>query len=219
MFFDSAYVIIILIIKVPGRWGVMEDKMSKKKKTMLALAIILGIAAVGLAAGVYAKYIASLTSNSGNISVAKWAFKAENEGKADLLKCELDKTYDAATLVAGKIAPGTKGVCEFKLSNEQSEVGVDYTIVASASNKPTNLKFYSDSSYNTPLTAAGITGHLDAGANKDAQTRAIYWRWEYETGDDAASKAAGDDIDTQEGMAAGNMTIDFQISGVQVQPR
>ena len=192
--------------------------MSKKKKTMLALAIILGVAVVGLAAGVYAKYIASLTSNSGNITVAKWAFKAENEGKEGLLKCELDKTYDETTLVKGKIAPGTKGKCEFKLSNKLSEVGVDYTIVASASNKPTNLKFYSDSTYRTPLTAAGITGHLDAGAENDEQTRAIYWSWEYETGDDAASKAAGDNIDTQEGIAAGNMTIDFQISGVQVQP-
>lgn len=63
--------------------------MSKKKKTMLALAIILGVAVVGLAAGVYAKYIASLTSNSGNITVAKWAFKAENEGKNRSLKMRI----------------------------------------------------------------------------------------------------------------------------------
>jgi len=190
--------------------------MSKKKKTMLALAIILGVAVVGLAAGVYAKYIASLTSNSGNIAVAKWAFKAENEGKTDLLKCELGKTYKAETLVNGKIAPGTEGKCEFKLSNKQSEVGVDYTIVASASNKPTNLKFYSDSSYSTPLTAAGIQGHLNAGAENDTETRAIYWKWEYETKTNGV--VTGDEDDTANGIAANAMTIDFQISGVQVEP-
>ena len=194
--------------------AVSGGKMSKKKKTMLVAAIVLGIAVLGLAAGVYAKYIASITGQ-GTATVAKWAFEEENKNKAGLLTCSLAKTYDPDTLVNGKIAPGTEGKCDFKISNTQSEVGVRYTIVAAASNKPTNLKFYSDSAYRTELTAAGITGDLDAGGAETTST--IYWKWEYET--KTGDVVTGDEADTANGKAASTMTMDFQISGVQIQPR
>ncbi len=217
MFFDSAYVIIILIIKVPGRWGVMEDKMSKKKKTMLALAIILGIAAVGLAAGVYAKYIASLTSGNGSATVAKWAFEEDNENAT--ITCELDKTYNPDTLVADKIAPGTSGKCPISISNANSEVGVTYTIKPkTVTNQPTNLKLYKDAAHTQEFsTTATITDTLAPKAA--AQTVYVYWNWAYETGTVTDGVATGDDADTTDGKAAKTMEISFDISGVQVQPR
>lgn len=188
--------------------------MSKKKKTMLVAAIVLGIAVLGLAAGVYAKYIASF-AGQGSATVAKWAFEEENKDKAGFLTCRLDKTYDPTTLVDKKIAPGTAGQCDFKISNTLSEVGVKYTIVAAASNKPTNLKFYSDSGYTTELTASGIEGTLAPGGTET--TRTIYWKWEYET--KTGDVVTGDEADTANGKAASTMTMDFQISGVQVQPQ
>ena len=191
--------------------------MSKKKKTMLALAIILGIAVVGLAAGVYAKYIASITSGNGSATVAKWAFETDNANTT--ITCELDKTYNADTLVAGKIAPGTSGKCPIKISNANSEVGVNYTIKPkTVTNQPKNLKLYKDANHTKEFsTTATITDTLAPKAA--AQTIYVYWNWEYETGAVTEGVAAGDADDTTDGKAAKTMEISFDISGVQVQPQ
>lgn len=83
-----------------GVRAISGGKMSKKKKTMLVAAIVLGIAVLGLAAGVYAKYIASFTAGGDIADVAKWAFKNENNDNG-LLACNLDKTYNTNTLSRG----------------------------------------------------------------------------------------------------------------------
>lgn len=190
--------------------------MSKKKKTMLALAIILGIAAVGLAAGVYAKYIASLTSGNGSATVAKWAFETDNANTT--ITCELAKTYKASTLVAGKIAPGTSGKCPIKISNANSEVGVNYTIKPkTVTNQPTYLKLYKNEAHTEEFsTTEAITGTLAPKAAE--QTIYVYWDWAYETGTVTDGVAAGDAADTTDGEAAKTMEISFDISGVQVPP-
>ena len=118
--------------------------MSKKKKTLVAMFAVLGIVALGMGAFVYAKYVSTVTGQ-GTAQVAKWEFRTANEGKTDLIKCELGKTYNAATLANGKIAPGTEGRCTIKVSNGEGQVGVNYTIAVAASGKPTNLKFYTAS--------------------------------------------------------------------------
>lgn len=189
--------------------------MSKKKKTMLALAIILGVAVVGLAAGVYAKYFSTLTSGNGTLTVAKWAFDTDN-ANSGTLNCPLDKTYDTSTLKAGKIAPGTSGTCELSISNKNSEVGVDYIIKPSTvDGAPTNMLFYKDADHGEEFSASEpITGTLAPGAA--AQTVKVYWVWPYETPENSD---AGDPTDTTNGKAAGTMTMSFDISGTQVQPR
>lgn len=190
--------------------------MSKKKKTAVAALIVLGIVAVGLAAGVYAKYIASITSGNGSATVAKWAFETDNANTT--ITCELDKNYNADTLVAGKIAPGTSGKCPIKISNANSEVGVNYTIKPkTVTNQPTNLKLYKDANHTDAFsTSAAITGTLTPGAAE--QTIYVYWDWTYETKDDNESVVAGDNADTANGEDPKKMEISFDISGVQVQP-
>ncbi len=206
--------------------------MSKKKKTMLVAAIVLGIAVLGLAAGVYAKYIASLEANRGIADVAKWTFEDENKGNG-LLTCNLDKTYNTNTLSEGKIAPGTSGTCTFSVTNKNSEVGVDYTITLSGvTNQPTNVKFYKTKSgsgdnitYTDELTTTNgsVTGTINAGV-ATAQTETIYWVWPYETGAVANGVAQGDSADTTDGESAATatevktMTATFAIKGVQVRP-
>lgn len=184
--------------------------MSKKKKTLVAAFVVLGMVALGMGAFVYAKYVSTVTGQ-GTAQVAKWEFRKENEGKTDLIKCELGKTYEATTLVNGKIAPGTEGKCTIQIRNGEGQVGVDYTIVVAANGKPTNLKFYSDEAHTTALPTAGVTGRINAGVTIPDE-KVIYWLWPYETTD-------GDAIDTSEGENATSMTIDFAITGVQVQPK
>ena len=122
-------------------------------------------------------------------------------------------------MVAGKIAPGTSGKCPIKISNANSEVGVNYTIKPkTVTNQPTNLKLYKDANHTDAFSAsAAITGTLTPGAAE--QTIYVYWDWAYETGTVTDGVATGDSADTTDGEAAKKMEISFDISGVQVQPR
>lgn len=203
--------------------------MTKRKKTIVAAFAILGIAVVGLAAGVYAKYIASI-SGTGTATVAKWAFTTDNT--ADSVGCSLGDTYDPKTLVNGKIAPGTEGQCTIELKNETSDVGVDYKIkLGNVSGKPENMKFYTDAGHQNLLAADGtgsITGHLDAPNSGAAdavttKTETIYWKWEYETGSAKAdgtvdNEHTGDAVDTTAGESGSSLTFNFAIQAWQTEP-
>lgn len=181
--------------------------MNKKKKTaVIAAFVVLGIAVAGLAVSVYAKYMSTATSGNGSLSVAKWAFESDNtDGEID---CDLEKTYNASTLVANKIAPGTKGTCTIEISNENSEVGVRYEIApATEMGGPTNLIFTYDSSKTGTIAPGG------------SATATVNWEWPYETGTVAEGVAEGDSDDTSDGEDPGSMTVKFKISGVQVQPQ
>lgn len=202
---------------ISQEWGISGGKMTKRKKTIVAAFAILGIAVVGLAAGVYAKYIASLESKSASASVAKWAFKKDNESST--LSCPLDKTYDPSTLSADMIAPGTKGTCEIELSNKNSDVAVAYTITLTELAGPKNVTFEYDGA--TIAKNGTITGTLKPGEELTGDNAIkIDWNWAYYT------SPADDDADTKDGLtAAGNSTegkatmdVTFSISGYQVQP-
>ena len=182
----------------------------KKRKTALAIAFLLiGVAALGLAAAVYAKYISSITK-TGTATVAKWSFSSDNTDGT--ITCELDETYDPDTLVADKIAPGTSGKCPIQISNANTEVGVHYEISPSVTSKPANLKFYSDASHQTELTgSAKVEGDLDPGAA--STTIYVYWNWPYQDG-----TTAYDTADTSDGTSGSTMTMTFDVTGTQVQP-
>ncbi len=186
--------------------------MNKKKRALVAALVVSGIAVVGLAAVVYAKYISSITK-TGTATVAKWAFTTDNTD-GGVVTCDPTQTYTAATLDNGKIAPGTSGECQISVSNATSEVGIRYEITPSATGKPTHLKLCADSSCNTEVDSTHpVTGTL---APKAAATPVtIYWVWPYE---DNPSTAAYDAIDTTDGTAGSTMTITFDITGIQLQP-
>lgn len=184
--------------------------MKNHKKSILtfALLFVVGIS-MYLIAGTYAKYTSEITAN-GTVSVAKWAF--EDDNKITALDIELTETVDASTLVADKIAPGTSGSFIIKLTNENTEVGVDFEIAfTDVTNKPTYLKFYSDDSFSTEIdpTSDTITGQLEA-KDADGLEVPIYWQWAYESG--------ADTTDTTEGKAAKDLTIGLTITGTQVEP-
>ena len=185
--------------------------MSKRKTALVVAFVVVGVAMLGLVAAVYAKYISQITK-TGEATVAKWAFTEKNT--TGTVSCDPTKTYTAATLVNGKIAPGTEGECQIAISNEDTEVGIEYKIElpASVTGKPTNLKFYKDSSYTTEMTSSSpITGTMAPGAT--SSTVSVYWKWAYQDG-----TTAYDTADTTDGISAGTMSVEFAVTGTQLQP-
>ena len=182
----------------------MEKKDKRRKLAVIILLLLFGVTA-GYIAFTYAKYAGSFTG-SGTVQIAKWAFESDNT--SGNLQIQFDETYDADTLVGGKIAPGTSGKFVIEISNENTEVGVDYSIsLGTISGAPTNFVFTSGSSN---LTSGGtVTGTLKPG--QTGETVEIAWEWPYNT-------AGGDAQDTQDGTNPSPMTVSFNITGTQVEP-
>lgn len=187
-------------------------KKGKKNVVIVVLLLLLTVTA-GFAVYTYAKYTSTL-NRTGVTRVAKWAFDTDNPGST--INFTLDQTYNANTLVSGRIAPGTSGSMAVQLSNANSEVGVSYSVkVGTITGKPANLKFYSDSSYQNELTpgTTTVTGTLTPRQAASASTTVtIYWKWEYDV------SSAADVQDTTDGAAAAGLTIPVEITGTQVQP-
>jgi hypothetical protein len=184
--------------------------MNKRKTALTAAFLLVSIAVLGLVAVVYAKYISSIT-NTGTATVAKWSFTTDNTSGD--ITCEPDETYDADTLVSGRIAPGTSGKCPIEISNENTEVGVHYEIVPSTDeNQPTNLKFYTDGAHQNEITGSvKLEGNLAPQAA--ARIVYVYWNWPYEDG-----TTAYDTADTADGANGSTMTMTFNVTGTQIQP-
>ena len=183
--------------------------MKKKSFMMMALLIMFGLSFY-FVSGTYAKYTAEVSGNA-TATVAKWNFATDNAITS--LNINLDQTPDASTLAANKIAPGTSGSFAINLKNTNSEVGANFTLsLGTISDKPTNLKFYKDSTYTTEITPGSgtITGQLAAGDSTGIPVK-IYWRWQYET-------TNGDAADTADGMSAKSLTLPVTITGTQVAP-
>ena len=191
----------------------------KKTSKSLLFALILGIAILASAVGgTYAKYTEKV-EKSASASVAKWAFADDNTTQSNY-KFEVSESYDASTLVNGKIAPGTKGNFEIKLVNTNTETAVGFEILfANMANKPTNFHLYRTEDGSTKgdevlLDGTGkVTGKLAA---KDATglTAKFIWEWAYETDD----VLVNDPKDTTDGKAANELTMDVTITGTQIAP-
>jgi len=155
-------------------------KADEKRQRTLAIAIILFlIGLIMVFIGTFAFYQNTITGTV-NGSIASWVFKANNN--ASNFAITLSPTQTTRTLNS-TMAPGTSGSFTINLSTEGSALGVNYTITFSNfTNLPSNLKFYSDSAYNTEtdITASGysLTGTLNANSTL---AKTIYWKWEYGT--------------------------------------
>ena len=191
----------------------------KKTSKSLLFALILGIAILASAVGgTYAKYTEKVEKEA-KATVAKWAFADDNTTQSNY-KFAVSETYDASTLVNGKIAPGTKGTFEINLVNTNTDTAVGFEILfANMANKPTNFHLYrttdgSQKGAEVKLDGTGkVTGKLAA---KDATglTAKFIWEWAYET----AEIAANDVVDTTDGKAAHELTMGVTITGTQIAP-
>ena len=189
-------------------------KGSKKSLLVVALLLLVGVTAY-FGANTYAKYASEITGNKGTATVAKWAFATDNEAKT--FTVDLAKTYDANTLVGGKIAPGTEGSFKINLNTKNTETGVAYTVkLSDLENVPTNLKFYKNEGHTEALDANGsVTGTL---APNDATGTdvTIYWAWAFGNNDVVTDTV--NEADTTDGVNAKTLTIGLDVVGIQVQP-
>ena len=113
--------------------------LNKRKVLRLILAISL-ILIVFIAGFTFAKYVTSV-NGAGSAQVAKWSFVA-NAGEDEITDIKLKDTIQRASLVDGKIAPGTGGSFDIIVDGRGSEVSIDYSVeVVSEFNLPVNLKF------------------------------------------------------------------------------
>ena len=191
--------------------------MKKRGTSLLIVALLLLVGITSrYVAGTFAKYAGEIHHNNGTATVAKWNFTTENETQT--LTIALAETYDASTLVANKIAPGTSGSFDLALTNGTTETGVDFTVkLKSITGAPANLKFYKDQAHTTELVpgTSTITGQL-AAMDSTGLTVPIYWAWEFGTSDEVDNET--NVADTTAGEAASSLTIGVDIKGVQTAP-
>lgn len=190
----------------------MKNKSKKIVKISLVLLLVILIQTMGIT---YAKYI-SQDKGTGEATVAGWSFKMTKNG-SETKNVELKNTVTKATLVNGKIAPGTEGVIELKIDATGAEVGMDYAInFENEKNKPQNIVFtYNGNTYKSLSEMDNIIGNIRYSDAERFKIVSINWKWEYETGDTKDLILYNDQIDTQDGMALLNYTFDIIATGTQ----
>ena len=192
---------------------------SKNKGAVVVLALAL-IVAIILSMYAYSKYTSTLTGN-GTSTVAKWSFKV-NEQTQTIPDINLGETMDAhSNVVDKKLAPGTSGHFDLILDGSGSEVAIDYNIKLAITQKPTNLKFYLDDKYQTPISETdgtlNIAGSIALEDVNTPLTKTIYWQWPYETGKTSNEIDKNDETDTKD--SGKNVTMTITVTGTQRDPK
>lgn len=194
--------------------------MTKKKKVLIVLGLLLVITLSFIGGQVYSKYVARV-KGEGIAEVATWKFKVNNQ-EEQVQTINLKSTFNNKTLINNKIAPGTSGDFNIIVDGTGSDVGINYTInFMNENNKPQNLKFvYNSTEYGSinELTQV-LSGTIDANEEEKSRIFLIGWKWEYETGDTDDEIAGNDVIDTQNAKDILNYTFDIVVTGTQVQPQ
>ena len=192
---------------------------SKNKGAVVVLALAL-IVAIILSMYAYSKYTSTLTGN-GTSTVAKWSFKVNGQTQT-IPDINLGETMDAHSNVADKkLAPGTSGHFDLILDGSGSEVAIDYNIKLAITQKPTNLKFYLDDKYQTPISETdgtlNISGSIALEDVNTPLTKTIYWQWPYETGKTSNEIDKNDETDTKD--SGKNVTMTITVTGTQRDPK
>lgn len=173
----------------------MQNK-STGKTVLIVLLLLITIASLILATFAWARYT-TVIAGSSSAQVAQWDVEFENSSS------KITKTYNH--VVEDKLAPGTDGSITMAITSANTETAYDFAIsIKNLQNKPTNLKFYSDSTFTKPIdisTGKAFSGHVKLVNNKaditkpecveldidsgtlSAGSAVIYWKWEYQTKD------------------------------------
>lgn len=204
----------------------MDTKRSYISKRIAIVSICITVVMVCSVFGSFAKYTAS-GSGSSTAQVANWSF---NVGDANLaagssVAFNLFSTVNdtsgtkAETDVArGKIAPGTSGRFDLRMSNN-SDVTAKYTLSMTETNSSNIPLQYSVDGKNWKDSIA----ELDLARDKvltvgSSDTVTVSWRWVFEGTTDGAHKGQTDSSDTALGKASGskNVTVGVTVNASQV---
>ena len=194
--------------------------MSKKRKVLLVLAVLLIILLAFIGGQAYAKYVSEVRGN-GVAEVATWDFKVNGQSE-QVEEINLASTCNNETLVNNKIAPGTTGSFNIIVDATDSDVGIDYNITfTEEENKPENLKFfYNEKEYNSiKELEEDLSGTINANEEDKTRTLNVQWEWSYETGSNEEEIAKNDLIDTKDGQTIQNYNFEVVVTGTQVRPQ
>ena len=194
--------------------------MSKKKKAVITLCILVVMLVAFIGGQAYAKYISQVRGN-GIAEIATWSFKVNGE-KEQVQEIRLASTCNNQTLVNNKIAPGTSGSFNIKIDATGSDVGINYNITfAQEENKPQNLKFvYGGIEYSSIKELEGkLSGMIEPNERDKTRTINVRWQWDYETGRDPSQINENDIVDTKDATNVANYTFQVIVTGTQIQPQ
>ena len=200
-----------------------KSKISNTKnntKPIVILLVLTLITATIFSMYAYSKYKTTLTGN-GTATVAKWSFKVNGQTQT-IPDIDLTQTMDTHNNVAeGKIAPGTSGHFDLELDATGSEVAIDYNIKLAITEKPTNLKFYLDNTYETEIAETegilNVSGSIPLETIDTPLIKTIYWQWPYETGTTENEVKENDKTDTID--SAKKVTMTITVTGTQRKPQ
>ncbi len=193
--------------------------MSKKKKIILVVAILLAIIVSFLGGQTFSKYVTEVTGKA-NAEVANWHFVV-NQNEAQTQNINLASTINNETLVDNKIAPGTKGEFKITVDGTGSDVGIQYDIeIKNETQKPQNLFFtYEGQKYKEISQIFNITsGAINANAEDKVREILVKWEWPYELGGSEQEKSESNGKDTTDGTTLQNYSFDVVVTGKQVEP-
>lgn len=181
-----------------------------------AAALALTLVTTCLMGGTLAKYT-SKAAGTGTATVAKWAvtFKANESSQSNSFTFDLADTGSNKDNVADKkVAPGSTGSIPIEIDASGTEVAATLSYKVDISGIGTvPIKFYTDNTYATELTADN-NQTKDVAANatgSDAKlTGTIYWRWDTSK-TDAQDTAEGSKTTADTGTVKITMTAEQKI--------
>lgn len=196
--------------------------MSKKKKIIAIMAILLVILMSFVGGQTYAKYKSQVVG-VGVGSIADWSFKVNGETDRITQAIDLAKTVNNETLINKRIAPGTEGSFTITIDATGSDVGIKYDLSTTAElGKPTNLKFTCNGTTYDTLTDlfANEGGYIYANDTNKIKTLQIDWEWPYQTGTTDEEIAESDELDTESGLGkyGASFAFDVYVTGTQIEP-
>ncbi len=193
--------------------------MSKKKKTIAIIAILLAILVSFLGGQTFSKYITEVVGKA-NAEIANWNFLV-NESTATEQTIDITSTINNKTLQGNKIAPGTNGKFKITIDGEGSDVGIEYMVrVKNETTKPQHLYFtylgqrYEELSEIVRI-AGGIINATDENKKREIE---IEWTWPYDLGEDSEEVAENDKIDTDNSKTIRDYKFDIVVTGNQLTP-
>lgn len=193
--------------------------MSKKKKVIAVVAILLAIFVSFLGGQTFSRYVTEITGK-GKAQIANWSFMV-NGSEEETQTIDLASTIDNGTLADNKIAPGTKGAFTITIDATNSEVGVHYDLnIENETQKPKNLFFvFEGQNYSSIEQIFRITSNtIDANAENKTREITINWEWPYEIGETEPEKLKNNLQDTNDTKTLDNYTFDVVVTGTQVRP-
>lgn len=199
----------------------MKKIENKKKKVVIALIIVLILLLVTMfiVGNAYSKYRTE-TRGTGDFPIAKWSFLANGQ-EGVMYPMELKNTYNADTLVNGKIAPGTSGNFDILIDATGSEVGIEYSVeFYNVAEEPENLVYRYEGVEVSSLVELQnmLKGRIGLNDSNKQKLLEIDWEWKYETGNDSNEISVGDQIDTNNSKNLNEFRFDIYVIGNQEEP-